>query len=491
MSNVSEKRGLLGKILNVVLILLTVATIATPLIGTMYTFLSEDDFGYESGGVEGAAQFQSSLVGSFYKTLNIYKEQQGCYTPMFLDHLIRPYSRFGLPGFHVAMFTYVAVFILSLVFVSFILAKEKTPSLAVLLVALLSVFTMSETNLDTDIMFWHTETLGFTLMLGFLFLALGFSILDVRSKGGPSVLHIVLGAIFAFLASGASLTVVAVNCAALLAVLILDFEKVKERKILVIPFVSGFIGALINAVAPGNFVRSGDSAVPGHETLLDGFRDTFSCLFKAYPKAIDLVFILCALFVLAICILYKVEVLDGGISGIRMIIVVAGVFLLQYFEVFTAAYGGHVAELSKHLAIEHYIMTRLTVLFVVMCLAQFIREHFKAVENLEVALKTVCAVAVVLVLVLPASRAIIKDSFTARTFRDFKSGTMTRIYTIRQYELATFELAEDGSDCIIYQPWDISSESMTHMGISADSEWIVNRSAASLFGLNTTTVLVP
>ena len=169
MSNVSIQNIPLNKVVNVFLILLIIATIATPMIGTMYTFLSEDDFGYESGGAEGAAKYQSSIVGSFYKTVNIYKEQQGCYTPMFLDHLIRPYSRFGLPGLHIAMFTYVALFIISLAFLSFILVREKTASLSVLLVSLLSVFTMSETNLDTDIFYWHTETLGYTLLMSFLF----------------------------------------------------------------------------------------------------------------------------------------------------------------------------------------------------------------------------------------------------------------------------------------------------------------------------------
>ena len=487
----TENGKFLNKVFNAVLILLMVMTIASPMVGTMYTFLSEDDFGYESGGVEASAQYQSSVIGSFYKTVNIYKTQQGCYTPMFLDHLFRPYSRFGLPGFHVAMFSYVAIFILSLFFISFVLVKEKTASLSVLLVALMSVFTMSETNLDTDIIYWHTETLGYTLMVGFLFFALGFSVLAVRNNGAKSVIYIILSSVFAFLASGASLTVVAVNCAVLLAVIVLDFEKFRERKHLVIPFVSGFIGALINAVAPGNFARADESLIPGHETIWDGFRDTFSCLFKSYPKAIDLVFILCALFVLAICVLYKIKVLDGKMTGIRMLIVVLGVFLLQYFEVFPAAYGNHSDELSPHLAIEHYIITRLTVLFVIICLAQWIHENFEVVEKAGMAFKVACAVAAVLIIVLPATRAIISDSFTARTFRDLKSGTMNRVYTIREYELATFELAEDGSDCIIYQPWDISSESMTHMGITSDSAWIVNRSAANMFKLHTTTVLVP
>ena len=491
MKKLLADKTFLNDIFRLILAVLIIAVIATPLTGTMYTFLSEDDFSYESGGSIGAAENQSAIKGAFYKTVNIYVSQQGCYTPMYLDHLIIPFSRFGFPGFHVAMFTYVALFILSLGLISFVLVKDKTASLVVLLTALMSVFTMSYTRMDTDIMYWYTETLGFTLLMAFLFFALYFSILSFRKEGGAMVECVVLGAVFAFLASGASLTVTAVNCAALLAILILDFEKLKKKKYLAIPFIFGFIGALIKAVAPGNFIRSNDSIQPGHETLLDGIRDTFVCLFRSFPKALDIVFILMAVLVVAVCIIYKVEVIDGGISHKRMLIIVGGIFVLLLLEVFPAAYGTHDSVLTGHLAIEHYITTRLFTLFVVVCLAQWIREHWTVSEKALMGLKVAGGVAVLLILVLPFSRNIINDSFTARTFRDFKSGTFKRVYQIREYEISTFQRAEDGSDCIIYQSWDASSESLPSMGITADSEWIVNRSAANLFGLNTTTVLTP
>lgn len=490
MKRLFQDKETLNKLLRVVLVLLIITVIATPLIGTMYTFMSEDDFSYESGGKNGAAEYQSSIVSSFYKTVNIYKSQQGCYTPMFLDHLFIPYSRFGFPGFHAAMFTYVALFIVSLAVIIFSLVKDKTASLVVLLAALMSVFTMSYTHMDTDIMFWHTETLGYTLMMAFLFFGIYYSIMSFRKDGFKTVLCIIASSLFAFLASGASLTVTAVNCALLLAVLILNYEKLQNRKYLVIPFVSGFIGALINAVAPGNFIRADDSLVPGHETLLDGFRDTFSCLFEAFPKAVDIIFILMTVIVIAICIIYKVEVLRGGISNARMLIVLGGVLLLQYFEVFPGAFGSHVYVFTGHLAIEHYIITRLTFLFVAVCFAQWLREHVSALENSKTILKGICAVATLLILVLPVTRGILHDSFTARTYRDFRSGTYNRVFHIREFEVSTFELAEDGTDCIVYQKWDVSSETLPGMGITEDSEWFVNRSAANLFGLHTTTVLI-
>ena len=491
MNSVIKNSKIWDGILKAVLVLLIVAVIATPVAGTMFTFLSEDDFSYESGGLEGSVLYQSSIVGSFMKTANIYKSQQGCYTPMFLDHLFRPYSRFGMPGFHFAMFSYVAIFLASVFAVSFVLIKNKTVSLAVILALVLSFFTMSYTRLDTDIMYWHTETLGYTLMLGFMLFALIFSVLSVINNGYKTVIYIILSSVFAFLASGASLTLVAVNCAVMGAVLIIDYKELIERKFLVIPFVAGFIGALINAVAPGNFVRADDSAVPGHETLLDGIRDTFTCAFGSFFKAVDIIFILTAIILIALCILYKVEVIKGGLSGIRMLIILGGVIVIHVIEAFPAAYGGKVGQLEGHLLIEHIIAVRFTMIFVVVCFAQWLREHFAAIEKQQNALKIACAVAALLILVLPVTRGIMHDSFTARTYRDLRSGAAVRSYRVREYVLSTFQMAEDGTDCIIYVPWDTSTESFPGMGIGADSEWFENRSAANLFGLHTTTILTP
>ena len=106
-------------------------------------------------------------------------------------------------------------------------------------------------------------------------------------------------------------------------------------------------------------------------------------------------------------------------------------------------------------------------------------------------LKVICCLAAIFLLIAPASRNVIHNSFTMATVRDFRSGAMVRVYRIREFQLATFEMAEDGSDCIIYTPWDVSSESLPSLGITSDSEWLVNRSAANLFGLHNTTVLHP
>lgn len=492
--NVSRNKERLNWILRTVLIVMIILVVTTPIAGTCFTFLSEDDFSYESGGCEGAAQMQSSFLGSIYKVKVIYASEQGCFTPMFIDHFVRPYSRAGLPGYHMVLLTYIVLYVLALALLSHTIIKEKTVSLAVLLVAVMSSFSMSQTSIGTEIFYWYTGTVGYSVMLTLIFFVLLFYILAVRSEGAKGITFLALTTLLSFVASGAPLVLTSVNCSFILAVIILEFDKVKKRKYLVVPFITAMTGALINAMAPGNFQRSGQYVTPGHETVLDGIRDSFICLFKAYPQAFDVVFVLSAIAIFSLCILCNVKLFDGEISHVKMAVIVGGIFLVQYFEVFPGAYGNHYDEHSGHLLLVHLIVTRLSSLFVVVAASQWAREHFVAkikVNNVFTVLKGVCIAAIALILVLPVSRNVLKESFTARTFRDFRSGAMVRVYRVREYQLSTFEMAEDGTDCIIYTPWDVSSESLPSLGIGSDSEWIVNRSAANLFGLHTTTVLHP
>ncbi|AOZ95560.1 hypothetical protein [Butyrivibrio hungatei] len=495
------------KILNIVLILVMIGALASPLIGTAFTYPSEDDFSYESGGSAGAAEFGSSLIGSLYKVTVIYKMQQGCYTAMFLDHFIRPYSRFGLPGFHIAIIGYMVLFIWAtwLVF-SALSRKNKTVSYCAMAAAMLSTFTMTGSVHDTKLFYWYTAVVGYTLMFTFSMFALYFSVLSVQETDNRKVnLFLVLSAIFAFLGSGGSLVITSPTCSFLLAVVIVSFDRVKEKKKLLIPFVFAMIGALVNVAAPGNYQRASADLKEGHTTVFDAFRDAFVFYLSEMKKVFDPIFIAVILAVLLIGVLYKVRVRENGISNRLMGIIFGGVVLIQYFTVFPAAYGYHTNELSTHVTGMYDIIARFTFIFLGLCISQWLGEtvvdkltgkvsiggKVDADHVVKYALGALTALALLLALVLPSAHAIVKDSFTARTFRDFKNGRFADVYRIREYELTTFELAEEGTDCIIYIPWDVECESLPGLGIGSDSEWFTNVSAAHLFNLHTTTVLMP
>ncbi len=478
------------RVLTVLLVILILGAVMTPVIGEGFTFLSEDDFSYESGGVHGAAEFQSSFIGSVYKTYVIYNMQQGCYTSMFLDHFIRPYSRFGLPGFHAAMITYMLLFILGVYLLAKELSDNRLTFLVVFLGGMLSAFSMKNTFLDTQIFYWYTGVVGYTLLFALSMIATSFAVKAVRDNTKKAVLYVIISSILAFLASGAALVITSINCSFLLATVILSFEQVKKRKFLAIPFIIAFAGALFNVAAPGNYIRSAEDMTEGHETVFDAIRDSFVCYFSETKAIFEPLFILVILLVIFFCLIYKNKVLASGISSRYMLIILGGVFLMNYFTVFPAAFGYHTDAISGHVQVVYEIVARLLYIFLAMCFAQYLSEN-AGEKYPKTVTGSLAVLALIACILLPSARATFSDSFTARTFRDLISGRFAEVYAVREYILSTFYLAEDGTDCIIYSPYSVYSETLPPLGISSDSEWIVNRSAANLYELHTTTVLTP
>jgi hypothetical protein len=183
-------------------------------------------------------------------------------------------------------------------------------------------------------------------------------------------------------------------------------------------------------------------------------------------------------------------VIKKGISTTWMILLVLAVFLIQYFTAFPAAFGYHTAELSDHTAAVFDLLARYTTIFLVMCLAQFVNERVGK-RNLGKYFIAAAAVMACLTIIIPGARNRIREGFSAAIVRDLKSGDMMKTYQLREYALSYFEMAEDGSDAVIFMPYGPSSESMYSFGITTNSEDFVNMSAANLFGVHTTTIIYP
>ena len=190
---------------------------------------------------------------------------------------------------------------------------KKTVAYAAMAAAMLSTFTMTGSAQDTKLFYWYTAVVGYTLMFTFSMLALNFSIRSFQETDNKKVnLYLALGAIFAFLGSGGSLVITSPTCSFLLAVLIVCFDKVKEKVKLVIPFAFALIGALVNVAAPGNYQRGDAYINDGHVTVFDGLRDAFSFWISEMKHIFDPLFIVVILAVILIGFICKVKIRENG-----------------------------------------------------------------------------------------------------------------------------------------------------------------------------------
>ncbi|MCR5289213.1 MAG: DUF6056 family protein [Treponema sp.] len=124
----------------------------------------------------------------------------------------------------------------------------------------------------SEIFFWYTGVGVYTIPLSFCFIAIAAFLLG---KSTEKKVFIVLGILSAFVAAGGSLEISAFLCSVLLFFICYDFFVEKKLCPTVLIGLFAFLGALVNAIAPGNFVR---------HTFFDTKLNIFGSIVKSFDR---------------------------------------------------------------------------------------------------------------------------------------------------------------------------------------------------------------
>ncbi|MCM1153964.1 MAG: DUF6056 family protein [Roseburia sp.] len=249
-----------------IIVLINCAAIAFMLYVMMaaaaFTVLLGDDFTH---GVQVGA-FHVSFVDYFMASLRYMKEMyltwQGTYFAMFLQAFLSPINNFGMPQLKMIMILNVLFFFAALFgavwTVLGLLCRRGGMFSVRLTLFTVILFSILDARVFTEIFFWYSGAVAYSIPYTFLFLAVTCMIPlnnDSYSKKKKTVLT-VCASVCVFFAAGGSLTVSGTACYMVL-LLTLGFY-LASGKISIYNFIisiSGIVGALINAVAPGNFAR--------------------------------------------------------------------------------------------------------------------------------------------------------------------------------------------------------------------------------------------
>jgi voltage-gated potassium channel Kch len=382
-------------------------------------------------------------------------------------------------------------FILAALLLIKVLLKDNFSTLLLLLAATISAFSVVRTDCDKELFFWYTGALTYTLELSLAFIALAFCILLMNTTDPVKRrICLVISMLSGFIASGGSLEVTAPNCAWLLLMLILCRQEVKKQKILIWPFIISFAGALINVLAPGNFVRAKDASKAGHITLADAIRDTFTCYHDETAAIFGSVFFVAVLAVVFIvCILCRTKIFRNGISNARILLLVPAVFLIQYFTMFPVVFGYHSTSLiSLRTTGTYEIVARFMYLFYTFCLAQWCSEHLKTKVTAAVPMVTAAVIAIIVFAASGSKGQDFTNGFTGEILSDYCSGSMKTAYETRVFVMTSLWNAEDGTDVVMTVPLRMDFKSMYGMGLTDDTNSMCNKSAAGLFHLNSVSI---
>ena len=192
-------------------------------------------------------------------TLGRFKTWGGFYTGSFLNYAINPYMRWGMPGHQITVFLTTLFFIVTLlVFVRVMMKEifgvESRIKGLVLGTAMLVCF--FDLYYYTETMYWYCTAVSYVLILAFMFWGI---IWDARYINTGKKRYAVLAVLTGFLTSGGALNLVALNCE--MALLLIGYEWIEKKgKRAWLYFAGSLAGGLLNACAPGNFVRNNGTA---------------------------------------------------------------------------------------------------------------------------------------------------------------------------------------------------------------------------------------
>ena len=246
----------------VICLLFTAVSVLVFSFATTYTVPLGDDL--FTPHTEYASLF--SLIGASASfAAETYVSWQGTFFSFFLSYLLHPFHGHGVLGaggnlmkLKIVMFLNAFLFFAALLYLLFSLIRLIAPKryrLAAYVSAAV-LFTFLNIQSYAEVFFWFTPTVVYSIPVTVMLLALSCFI-RMRKGGQKRTLWTALAAVSAFCASGGVLMVAGALCYILLAVSV--YDRITEKKWhlpSLIVFGAAFAGALINTLAPGNFIRS-------------------------------------------------------------------------------------------------------------------------------------------------------------------------------------------------------------------------------------------
>lgn len=466
-----SKKDIFMGLLSIVIVCIVVMPIV---IASFYSFYQTDDFKHATNvGVFGSNIFEL-LIASFKYSKKMYLVWQGTYTAMFLQSFLSPLNGLGSVQLRIVMMINVLLFIFSLALFVIAVCKrlnvKKSISFSILAICSIGVFGYKGWM---EVFYWFSGAVSYSIPLSLSFIGIAFSLKAKDTK------RYIAASILMVLASGGSLEVAGTGCFILLGICTI-------KKILGILGYKDFVvfgfavaGAMINAVAPGNYVRHsvidntglhlGTAVMASVYELMDTVEDLF----------INTPFILLVIAAFYIGVYIKKS---GVIADIKVIytIILFGVItpFVTCFPVCFAYSGGD--YFPNRCQFVEIVVLVLVIMTISISLGYIFAEHFK-----EFQVKEITFLFVVFFIVMPNLNSSWKLSETVpyQMWKEIMHDSYKNYYK-EVKDIYDFVVSDKNEDVFIF---DIPMEGAAYFPeiiLSQDMSNWGNTSVAEYFGKN-------
>lgn len=222
-----------------------------------YTVFDADDFSIANSMRPYGDSVWEYVYACFQYIKRMYVNWQGTYSSMFIQTIIHPLNGLGLTQLRVVMVLNFFLYFFSLIFfilIVFNIFLENNYHIKLFFCACV-VFMIINSRAYPEVFFWYCGAAAYSFPVICLLISLGLFIIS-NTNNKRRILYVVLASFFSVGSQGGSLAITGTGCY-LILVLCFGFW-LHSKKISVTNIVVSLIymaGAVVNVIAPGNFVR--------------------------------------------------------------------------------------------------------------------------------------------------------------------------------------------------------------------------------------------
>lgn len=247
-----------------IFILAVLALTIPSLVITRYTYPCQDDFHYAFYAQETLAEGHGLFYMAMKWTIEYYKAFCGCYTSSFLGYFISGIINCDLWGIRIFEFCSLLLFYGALYLFLYAIAHKLMgfPRERVLpfYCALLAMFNGLVYYVWHEAFYWFITSIQYLMITSLILLGIVSFSFGLREEAGRKrILFYILASALGFLGSGGTLSIAAFCCAFYLLVAMWGIVERREYKASCITMGITLLGAVINGLAPGNYLRAGEA----------------------------------------------------------------------------------------------------------------------------------------------------------------------------------------------------------------------------------------
>ena len=231
---------------------------------SLYTYPCQDDFHYAFYANETMSEGYSVLYTALIWTIRYYKNFCGCYTSSFLGFFFSGIINCSIWGIRIFEFFSALLFYFALYFFCYAFShkimrfpREKVLPFYCILLAMFNGLIYYAWH---EAFYWFITSVQYLMISFFIISGVGFFILELcEEKKRRKMIFFVFASVLGVLGSGGTLSIAAFCCVIYLIVTIWGIVERGRFKDALYIMAMVLSGAIINGIAPGNYVRAGSS----------------------------------------------------------------------------------------------------------------------------------------------------------------------------------------------------------------------------------------